>query len=358
MIKRKGLKSAALAIAAFSLIAGACGSDSDTATEETTAEVTEETYAALPGEGILACQVTDTGGVDDKGFNQISYKGMQDAESTLGVEIDLLESTSDADYAPNLQNFADKGCNIIVTVGFLLGDATKAAAEANPSTNYAIVDSAFDPPIANARGLVFATDQPSFMAGYLAAGMTTTGVVGTFGGINIPPVSIFMDGFAKGVAYYNEQKGTTVKVLGWDTAKQDGTFAGNFQSLDDGKNIAKSQADEGADIIFPVAGPVGLGSAQFAMESGGKVKIIGVDVDMSVSNPDAAEVYIASVLKNIDAAVLAAITDTVNGVTTSDNYVGTLANGGVGVAYTAVPAVLQAEVEAIGQGIADGTIKI
>ena len=359
MIKRKGLKSAALAIAAFSLIAGACGSDSDTATEETvTEETTAETTAALPGEGILACQVTDTGGVDDKGFNQISYKGMQDAEATLGVTIDLLESASDADYAPNLQNFADKGCNIIITVGFLLGDATKAAAEANPDKNYAIVDSAFDPPIANARGLVFATDQPSFMAGYLAAGMSKTGVVGTFGGINIPPVSIFMDGFAKGVAYYNTQKGAKVKVLGWDTAKQDGTFAGNFQSLDDGKNIAKSQADEGADIIFPVAGPVGLGSAQFAMESGGKVKIIGVDVDMSVSNPDAAEVYIASVLKNIDAAVLAAITDTVNGVKTSDNYVGTLANGGVGVAYTAVPAELQAEVEAIGKGIADGTIKI
>jgi basic membrane protein A len=284
MIKRKGLKSAALAIAAFALIAGACGGSSDTATEETTAEATEETTAALPGAGILACQVTDTGGVDDKGFNQISYKGMQDAEATLGVTIDLLESASDADYAPNLQNFADKGCNIIVTVGFLLGDATKAAAEANPDKNYAIVDSAFDPPIANARGLVFATDQPSFMAGYLAAGMSKTGVVGTFGGINIPPVSIFMDGFAKGVAYYNAQKGTKVKVLGWDTTKKDGTFAGNFNSLDDGKNIAKSQADEGADIIFPVAGPVGLGSAQFAMESGGKVKIIGVDVDMSVSN--------------------------------------------------------------------------
>ena len=358
MIKRKGLRSAALAIAAFSLIAGACGGSSDTATEETTADTTADTMAAMPGAGVLACQVTDTGGVDDKGFNQIAYKGMQDAETTLGVTIDLLESASDADYAPNLQNFADKGCNIIVTVGFLLGDATKAAAEANPDKNYAIVDSAFDPPIANARGLVFATDQPSFMAGYLAAGMSKTGVVGTFGGINIPPVSIFMDGFAKGVAYYNAQKGASVKVLGWDTTKKDGTFAGNFQSLDDGKNIAKSQADEGADIIFPVAGPVGLGSAQFAMESGGKVKIIGVDVDMSISNPDAASVYIASVLKNIDAAVLAAITDTVNGVKTSDNYVGTLANGGVGVAYTAVPAELKAEVEAIGKGIADGTIKI
>jgi basic membrane protein A len=158
MIKRKGLKSVALAIAAFSLIAGACGSDSDTVTEETTAEATEESTAALPGEGILACQVTDTGGVDDKGFNQIAYKGLQDAEAQLGVSIDVLESTTDADYGPNLQNFADKGCNIIVTVGFLLGDATREAAEANPNIDYAIVDSAFDPPIANARGLLFATD--------------------------------------------------------------------------------------------------------------------------------------------------------------------------------------------------------
>jgi basic membrane protein A len=356
MRKHKGLKSAALALAAFALIASACGSD-DAATEE----VTEETEApaeeaALPGAGTLACMVTDTGGVDDKGFNQISYAGMQKAEAELGVTIDLLESASDADYAPNLQSFADKGCNITVTVGFLLGDATKAAAEANTGLNYAIVDYAYDPPVANARGLVFATDQPSFMAGYLSAAMSQTGIVGTFGGINIPPVTIFMEGFRKGVEYYNTQKGASVKLLGWDGT--DGTFAGNFESLDDGKNIAKSQADEGADIIFPVAGPVGLGSAQFALESGGKVKIIGVDVDMSVSNPDAAEVYIASVLKNIDAAVFAAIKDVVEGSGVTDNYVGTLANGGVGVAYTAVPADIQAEVEAIGAGIADGSIQL
>jgi basic membrane protein A len=241
-------------------------------------------------------------------------------------------------------------------VGFLLGDATKAAAEANAGLNYAIVDYAYDPPVANARGLVFATDQPSFMAGYLSAAMSKTGIVGTFGGINIPPVTIFMEGFRKGVEYYNTQKGASVKLLGWDGT--DGTFAGNFESLDDGKNIAKSQADEGADIIFPVAGPVGLGSAQFALESGGKVKIIGVDVDMSVSNPDAAEVYIASVLKNIDAAVFASIKDVVEGNGVTDNYVGTLANGGVGVAYTAVPDDIKAEVEAIAAGIADGSITL
>lgn len=360
MRKHKGIKSAALALAAFALIASACGSDdaaeevSEDVSEDT--EVSEETTAPLPGADTLACMVTDTGGVDDKGFNQISYAGMQQAESELGVTIDLLESTSDADYAPNLQSFADKGCNITVTVGFLLGDATKVAAEANAGLSYAIVDYAYDPAIANARGLVFATDQPSFMAGYLSAAMSTTGIVGTYGGINIPPVTIFMEGFRKGVEYYNTQKGATVKLLGWDGT--DGTFAGNFESLDDGKNIAKSQADEGADIIFPVAGPVGLGSAQYALESGGKVKIIGVDVDMSVSNPDAAEVYIASVLKKIDAAVFAAIKDVVEGSGVTDNYVGTLANGGVGVAFTAVPDDLKAEVEAIGAGIADGSIQI
>jgi basic membrane protein A len=356
MRKHKGLKSAALALAAFALVAGACGGSSDTASEETVAEETTEEATGLPGEGILACMVTDTGGVDDKGFNQISYEGMKRAESELGVTIDLLESTSDADYAPNLQAFADKGCNITVTVGFLLGDATKAAAEANADLNYAIVDYAYDPPVANARGLVFATDQPSFMAGYLAAAMTKTGTVATFGGVNIPPVTVFMEGFRKGVEYYNTEKGASVKLLGWDG--KDGTFAGNFESLDDGKNIAKSQADEGADIIFPVAGPVGLGSAQFALESNGAVRIIGVDVDMSVSNPDAASVYIASVLKNIDAAVFAAISDTVSGAATSDNYVGTLENGGVGVAFTDVPAELQAEVEAVGQGIVDGSISL
>ena len=355
MTKHKGKKSAVLAVAAFALIMSACGGSSDTATEGT---ATEGTAAALPGAGILACQVTDTGGVDDKGFNQIAYKGLQDAEAQLGVSIDVLESTTDADYAPNLQNFADKGCNIIVTVGYLLGDATRAAAEANPGIDYSIVDSSFDPPVANARGLLFSTDQSSFLAGYVAASMTKTGIVGTFGGIKIPPVTRFMDGFAKGVAYHNAQKGTSVKVIGWNMETQDGTFAGNFESLDDGKNIAKSQADEGADIIFPVAGPVGLGSAQLAMESAGKVKIIGVDVDMSISNPNAAEVYIGSVLENIDAAVLAAITDTVNGVRTAENYIGTLENGGVGFAYTAVPEELKTEVEAIRQGIIDGTIKL
>ncbi len=341
-MRKQTLKGLAVGLVAVVGLA-ACGSSSSSDT----------TVAA--GAAGLACEVTDTGGVDDKGFNQIAHEGLLQAESELGVTTDLLESATDADYAPNLQSFVDKGCNVIVTVGFLLADATKAAAEANPNVQFAIVDSNTSAP--NVQGLTFATDQPSFLAGYMAAATTKTGIVGTFGGINIPPVAIFMQGFAKGVEYYNAQKGTSVKVLGWDIAKQDGTFTGDFQDQTKGTSTAKSMADEGADIIFPVAGPVGLGASQFAMDSAGKVKIIGVDVDMSISNPTQAEVYVASVLKKIDAAVLQAVKDALAKTGGGTDYLGTLENGGVGVAITStITPELQAELDAVTAGIIDGSI--
>jgi len=341
-MRKQTLKGLAVGLVAVVGLA-ACGSSSSSDT----------TVAA--GSAGLACEVTDTGGVDDKGFNQIAHEGLLQAEAELGVATDLLESTTDADYAPNLQSFVDKGCNVIVTVGFLLADATKAAAEANPTVQFAIVDS--NTSAANVQGLTFATDQPSFLAGYMAAATTTTGIVGTFGGINIPPVAIFMQGFAKGVEYYNAQKGTSVKVLGWDIAKQDGTFSGDFNDQTKGTSIAKSMSDEGADIIFPVAGPVGLGASQFAMDSAGKVKIIGVDVDMAVSNPTQAEVYVASVLKKIDAAVLQAVKDALAMTGGGTDYLGTLENGGVGVSITStITPELQAELDAVTAGIIDGSI--
>ena len=346
-MRKQTLKGLAVGLVAVFALAACGGSDtaSDTVAEDTTP-------AAPTG---LACEVTDTGGVDDKGFNQIAYEGLLQAADSLGVTTEVLESTSDADYAPNLQSFIDKGCNIIVTVGFLLADATKVAAEANPTVQFAIVDS--NTSAANVQGLTFATDQPSFLAGYMAAATTKSGIVGTFGGINIPPVSIFMQGFAKGVEYYNAQKGTSVKVLGWDIAAQDGTFSGDFSDQTKGTSIAKSMADEGADIIFPVAGPVGLGASQFAMDSAGAVKIIGVDVDMAISNPTQAEVYVASVLKKIDAAVLQAVKDALAATGGGTDYLGTLSNGGVGVSVTStITAELQAELDAVTAGIIDGSI--
>jgi basic membrane protein A len=311
-----------------------------------------------------ACQVTDTGGVDDKGFNQTAWKGVQDAQAQLGIDGKVLESQAETDYAPNINSFISEGCDIIITVGFLLGDATKSAAEANPDQKFSIVDFAYDPVVPNILGQVFATDEAAFLAGYLAAGVSQSGIVGTFGGINIPPVTIFMDGFVHGVEYYNAQKGADVQVLGWNADTKEGLFTNNFESLDDGRAFAQNLYDEGADIVLPVAGPVGLGSAALAAELGtDKLKIIGVDVDQYLTDPERQGVYLTSVEKKMDATVMQAIEAAMGDSFEGGVIVGTLENGGVGLAPfhdldSAVSAEMKSELEAIGKGIIDGSISV
>ncbi|MCA9960300.1 MAG: BMP family ABC transporter substrate-binding protein [Anaerolineales bacterium] len=307
------------------------------------------------------CQVTDAGGIDDRSFNATAWKGALRAQDELGVEAKYLESQQQTDYERNINAFLEDDCDLIVTVGFLLGDATAAAADANPDQKFTIVDSSYDPVKENVLGLLFATDQAGFLAGYAAAGVSQTGKVGTFGGVNIPPVTIFMDGFALGVQYYNEKHGTSVEVLGWDVAAQDGLFAGNFESTDDGRTLGISLMDEGADVIMPVAGPVGLGTAAAAQERG-NVYIVGVDTDWTVSSPDYADIVLTSVLKNMDVAVFSATEQVMNGEFAGGVYTGTLENGGVGLASfnnldSMVSSELKTELEDVKAGIIAGDIK-
>jgi len=311
---------------------------------------------AASSSAIKVGQVTDLGGIDDKSFNATAYAGVEKAVAELGVEGKYLESTQQADYEKNIQQFLDEEMDLIVTVGFLLGDATKAAAEANPEAKFAIVDFAYDPTIPNVLGLVFATDQASFLAGYAAAASTKTGKVATWGGINIPPVADFMIGFEAGVKYYNAQKGTEVEVLGWSTEANDGSFIGNFESLDDGRSVTESLVQEGADIVMPVAGPAGLGGAAYCQESG-SCMIVGVDTDWTVSSPEYKDVILTSVLKNMNVAVFEAIKTVQDGTFAGGVYAGTLANNGVGLADVAGASdELKAELEAVKQGIVDGAI--
>lgn len=311
-----------------------------------------------------ACQVTDTGGIDDNSFNQTAWKGVQDAMSELGIEGRFLESQAETDYEANLNSLLGGACDIIVTVGFLLGDATRVAAQANPEQKFSIVDFAYDPPIQNVLGQVYATDEAAFLAGYLAAGMTETGTVGTFGGINIPPVTIFMDGFANGVAHYNEKKGTGVRVLGWNVDAREGLFTNNFESLDDGRAYAQNLYDEGADIVLPVAGPVGLGSAALADEVGtDALKIIGVDADLYLTDPEKGHVYLTSIMKNMDLTVFDVIRRAQDGTFEGGVIVGTLESGGVGLApyhdfEDDVPDDLKAELEALREAIIAGELAV
>jgi len=322
--------------------------------------------ASASGAAFKACMVSDSGGFDDKSFDETSHKGMLDAKAELGIETGEVESQTAADYPKNIQSMVDADCNIIVTVGFVLSDDTLAAAKKNPDIKFAIVDN-YDPktyPAAkNLKPLTFNTAQSSFLGGYLAAGMTKTKKLGTFGGAKIPTVTIFMDGFSQGVDYYNKQKGTDVKVLGWDVVKQDGQFTGDFEDVKGGQRTAQGLISQGADIIFPVAGTAGIGALQAAKTSGGKVNAIWVDTDGCESVPQYCKYFLTSVTKNLTGSVNEYATAAATGTFPTGNYIGTLENDGTGLAPfhdfdSKVPSDLKSQLDQVKQDIISGKINI
>jgi basic membrane protein A len=312
-------------------------------------------------EGYTVGMVTDAGGIDDKSFNYNSWLGVEKAVDELGVEGSYLESTGPTDYAPNITQFLNQETDLIVTVGWMLAEDTATFAAENPDSNFAIVDIAYDPPIPNVRNIAFNTDEAAVLAGYVAAAASKTGKVGTFGGVNIPTVSIFMVAFESGVKLYNEKHGANVEVLGWDTAANTGVFVGNFDSTDDGRRVGEELLGEGADVIMAVAGPVGQGTAQAILEHG-DAWFIGVDDDWRVTTPQYKDIVLCSVLKKLNNAVF----DTVKMASASDfesfagdTYIGTLANDGVGITEVAEGAVsddILEEVESIGKDVEDGKV--
>jgi basic membrane protein A and related proteins len=354
-------------VLAGALALSACGDapedDAPAATPDDTEEPADteepEEPAEEPAEEVdfRGCQVTDTGGIDDRSFNQTVWAGFQRAEDELGIEIRNLESTSESDYEPHINTFIEQDCDLIVTVGFLLGDATEAAATANTDVNFGIVDYAYETDYDNLLGMVFATDEGAFLAGYAAAGMTETNAVGTWGGVQIPPVTAFMDGYLAGVRYYNQENGTDVEVLGWDG--ESGVFTNDFEAQDLGANVTSDLLQNGADIIMPVAGPAGLGTAT-AIDSFGSGKMIWVDTD-GYESTTFGSIILTSVMKRMDNAVYEAIQQTLDGNFTGGTYVGTLENEGVGIApfhdFDAdVPQELKDALDEIRQGIIDGSI--
>ncbi|MDR3201535.1 MAG: BMP family ABC transporter substrate-binding protein [Bifidobacteriaceae bacterium] len=350
--------------AAASLTLTACGgapeepAPADSATQEATDNDAAEAPAASD---FSACMVSDAGGFDDKSFNQSGYEGLAAAEDSLGIAIKTAESKDQVDYGPNIKSMVSQGCNLIITVGFLLADATKEAAEANPDSTFAIIDDS-SITAANVRPLVFNTAEAAYLAGYVAAATSTTGTVATFGGMPIPTVTIFMDGFADGVARYNADKGGAVKLLGWDKDKQNGSFTGDFEDQSKGKNLTKTFIDQGADVVMPVAGPVGAGAAAAAKEAG-NVAVVWVDADGYETSPDYADLFLTSVVKEIGASVLTTIKETASGGFNPEPYVGTLENGGVSIAPfhdydSKVSAETKAEVEALQAGIISGQIAV
>lgn len=346
---------AILAAGGLTFAAAACGD----APDETPAGGGSSAAAAYK-----ACMVTDTGGIDDKSFNASAWAGMQAAKTKVSsVEPKFVASTAEADYEPNLRAFVTQKCNFILAVGGLMGDATKKVAGENTSSQFGIVDSGSSG--ANVYPMQFATHQAAFLAGYLAAGYSKSGKVATFGGLKIPPVTIFMDGFADGVAHYNQVKSKNVQVLGWDKKAQNGTFAESFGDQAKGKAIASTFAAQGADVIMPVAGGTGLGAAGYAKEQNGKIAVVWVDQDGCKSAAQDCDVFLTTVVKNISDAVEKAVTSGAQGtpLTATPGYLGTLENNGVSLAPynnfdSKIDAGLKTEVETLKADIVSGKVKV
>ena len=360
-VKKFALGTAVIAAAALMFSACAAPPEPSVAPTNTDPQPTVTTPAPPTTPAFLACMISDAGGFDDKSFNQSGFEGMKRAESELGVAIKTAESSDSKDFTPNLNAMKTEQCNLTFTVGFMLSEATKTAAEANTDANYAIVDDN-QIELPNVKSLVFKTSDAAFLAGYLAAGYTKSGTVATFGGMNFPSVSIFMDGFVDGVALYNADNNTSVKVLGWDKDKQDGSFTGDFDDQTKGKNTTKSFIDQGADVIMPVAGPVGLGAAAAAKEAG-NVAIIWVDSDGYETTPEYKDLFLTSVMKQIGQSVFDTVKETTTASFSNTPYIGTLANGGVGIApyhdfESQIDAALIARVAELQQKIISGELKV
>jgi len=319
-----------LAIAATAALLAGCGS---APTTETTSGSASDVV-----DGFKPCLVSDAGGWDDKSFNESAKNGMDKAAKELGVTPLEFESTNDNDYAPNMQTAISEGCTLVISVGFKLSAATVEAAKANPDLDFAIIDDFADTDFdnktdaPNIKPLVFNTAEAAYLGGYAAAAWSAKdGVnkVGTFGGMQIPSVAVFMDGYALGVDKYNEDKGANVQLFGWNVDTQEGSFTGGFDANDTAKQTAQGVLDQGVDVILPVGGPIYKSAAAAIADSGKNTLMLGVDSDLAVADDSVADITLVSIMKAIDVAVYDATVAASKGEFDPAPYVGTLKNEGV-----------------------------
>lgn len=346
-MKKKVL--AVLLCAAMVMAMTACGSSSteEAADPADTTEAADDGAeasddAAAGGEGYKIGLVTDVGGVNDGSFNQSAWEGLQRAADELGIEANYLESSTDADYAPNLEAFIDEEYDLIISVGYMLADATKAAAEANPDCRFAIIDDATIE-LDNVTCLMFDQEQASYLVGYVAGLMTESNNIGFVIGMANENMNLFGYGYCAGALDANPD--VTIQQFN----------ANSFADSATGKSMANTAITNGADIVFHAAGATGLGVIEACQEAG--VYAIGVDSDQSSIAP---ETIITSAMKRVDNAVYDSVASLIGGTLEGGVVTYDLTVGGVDIAPTQdlLPEDVIAAVEEVKQQIIDGEVVV
>lgn len=356
----------------LALFVAACGgggattppeqSAAPTTAPETSAPATGAPETSAPSPEGLTCDkplkvglVTDVGRVNDKGFNQSAFEGMQAAaeEAPSCFDTDYIETTSQSDYAKNISEFADNGYDVIIGVGFLLGDALGDAAKEHPDAKFISVDGVPNPGhdeswMTNGESLFFAEDQAGYLAGVLAASITQTDHIGVVGGLLVvPPVERFVEG------YINGAKATNPDVT------VDFVYTSSFVEPEQGKAAAQQMIDNGADVIFAAGGLTGNGALLAACDAGKLA--IGVDTDQYETLPEAQSCLVSSATKNIVEAVKNSLLRIAGDGFTPGFHTDDASTNGIGLApfhdnADKVPADVQTLLEQTMQGLADGSI--
>ena len=288
----------------------------DAGTEAPAEETGEQTETPSAGKEFKVGLITDVGGVNDGSFNQSSWEGLQKAMDELGVEANYLESSTDADYVPNIETFVDEEYDLIISVGYMLADATRTAAEAHPDIKFAIIDDATIE-LDNVTCLMFRQEQASYLVGYVAGLMTETDNIGFVIGMANDNMNLFGYGYCAGALDANPD----VKIQQFN--------ANSFADSATGKTNANTAITNGADIVFHAAGATGLGVIEACQEAG--VYAIGVDSDQSSKAP---ETVITSAMKRVDNAVFDTVEALISGSLESGIHTYDLAAGGVDIAPT------------------------
>ncbi len=316
----------ALGVAALALGLAACGSSSSSSTTSSStassggsAASSSTTAASSSGSGFKVGLVTDIGGLNDHGFNHLSYEGLLQAESQLGVKGTVLQSNSGADYVPNISRLAAAGNKLVIAVGFLMAAPLQQVALKYPGTHFAIIDSpgGTAPDTAkNIEGIDFAEQEAGYPAGYLSGlylkdhHYTTASSVG---GQSIPPVTLYIAGFQAGV----KAADPSAKLLN--------AYSQNFTDESSCKELALNQINAGSKVVFQVAGACGLGVISAGVQT--KTQVIGVDADQSYLAP---AFVLTSAEKMVNTGVFTAIKNLQAGQFSS-NLQEDITNGGVGI---------------------------
>jgi basic membrane protein A len=312
------------------------------------------TAAATTGGGTLKIgMVTDIAKLGDKSFNDSAWKGVQDAAKDLGVEPKVIETTDPNDYEKNINQFITEGYNVIVTVGFNLGEQTIAAAQANPDVKFIGVDQFQTEEIANLAGLNFNEDQAGYLAGVLAASMSKSGKIGAILGTDaVPPVWRFGEGYRAGA------KATKPDINVQTVYHNDVGFEKTFVDPEWGKATALSMIDQGVDVVFGAGGRTGNGALLAAEDRKDKgVYAIGVDVDQYLTVPEAKDVLLSSAMKIIDKGVTEQIKKVADGTFKGGNVFGEVGLAPFHDLESKVPADVKTKIDDIRKQLLDGTLK-